>query len=83
MRIPKEDKVKLLIKAYLSLNRNRKVRTKEIADWITNNNFGLNNTAVKAQLITLLVKECSNTKDNLLGDVHIEKMKGVNHIWLE
>ena len=83
MRMSKHTKVSLLIKAYLSLNKGKKVRAKDIAEWITANNFGLNNTSVKAQLITKLVKTANVTGDRMLGEVHIEKDKGVNRLWLE
>ena len=79
----KEGKVKLLVKAYLTLHRNRKCTSKEISEWITINNFGMNNTMVHPNMITRLVKSGIATGDKVFRDVHIDKGPRVNEIWME
>ena len=79
----KEGKVKLLVKAYLTLNRNRKVTAKEISEWITVNNFGLNNTMVHPTMITRLVKSSLHCGDRLFYGVKICKEDKPNTIVLE
>jgi len=79
----KEGKVKLLIKAYLTLNRNRKCTSKEISNWITVNNFGMSNTNVHPNMVTKLVKTGIGQGDRIFRDVCISKGKRVNEIWME
>jgi ribosomal protein L20 len=78
----KEGKVRLLIKAYLTLHK-RKCTSREISDWITVNNFGMNNTSVHPNMITKLVKIGINTNDRMFQDVNINKEGKVNEIWVE
>lgn len=77
----KESKVKILIKAFLTLNR-RKCNSKEIARWINMNNFGMNNTSVHPNLITQLVKHAKRLNDTTLRDVNITKEDGVYVMWV-
>ena len=79
----KEAKCRLLIKAYLSLNRNRKIASKEIAAWINTNDFGMNNTNVHANLITLLVKEGRYSGSKMMKEIMTEKVDGRTMMWLE
>ena len=79
----KEGKVKLLIKAYLTLNRGRKVTSKEISYWITANNFGMSNTMVHPTMVTKLVKTGIGQGDKIFRDVCISKGKKVNEIWIQ
>lgn len=78
----KEGKVKLLIKAYLTLNKNRKITSKEIATWINSNNFGMNNTMTHPNMVTLLVKVAIRQGEQAFKDVHLEKDK-ITQIWMD
>ena len=77
----KEGKVKLLIKAYLTLNP-KKCNSKEISTWINMNNFGMNNTFVHPNMITKLVKTAKTLNDTTLRDVNIEKEGNVYVMWV-
>ncbi|MBO7518569.1 MAG: hypothetical protein J6T31_05605 [Methanobrevibacter sp.] len=77
----KEAKVKILIKAFLTLN-NRKCNSKEISQWINMNNFGMNNTFVHPNMITKLVKTAKTLNDTTLRDVNIEKEGNVYVMWV-
>ena len=79
----KEGKVKLLVKAYLTLNKKRKCTSKEISEWITVNNFGMSNTMVHPNMITRLVKSGIATGDKVFRDVSITKGPRVIEIWME
>ncbi len=79
----KEGKCRLLIKAYLSLNRNRKITSKEIATWINTNNFGMNMTNIHANLITMLVKEGQHSGSKMMKEIKFEKIDGRTRMWLE
>ena len=78
----KQGKVRILIKAYLTLNKNRRVTSKEISDWITVNDFGMNNTSVHPTMITKLVKEGIACGDRLFRDVNLYKDGRVNELFL-
>ena len=79
----KEGKVKLLVKAYLTLNRNRKVTAKEISRWIEGNNFGMSNTNVHPNMIVKLVKTGIRNGDQAFRDVNIERENHTTEIWIE
>ena len=79
----KEGKVKLLIKAYLTLNRNRKITAKEISSWIESNQFGMSNTDVHPNLIVKLVKIGIRNGEPSFRDVHMIKGPKVTEMWLE
>lgn len=79
----KEAKCRLLIKAYLSLNRNRKITSKEIATWINSTNFGMTKTNVHPNLITLLVKEGKYSGSKMMKEIKTEKIDGRTMMWLE
>ena len=81
--VSKDYKVRLLTKAYLTLHKGKHIRANEIVEWITCNEFGLNNTSVTASAIVIMVKFAGARNDKLLRDVNLEKVNGVNEMWLD
>ena len=78
----KEGKVKLLVKAYLTLNKNRKCTSKEIAHFVNSNPFGLGKYDVTSVAVTRWIKE---KKNGFFRHVKMERKDGRNvwHFWVE
>lgn len=75
-------KIRTLIKAYLVFNKGKKCSGKEIADFINTNKFGLAKHNVHpAEVYRMIVG--GNQIGHILYDVKIEKIKNLNHYWVE
>ena len=77
-----DTKVRTLIKAYLSFHKGKKCSSFEIADWINDNGFGLNNYTVNPKRISYYVNSGRHCKTNMLYGVNVEKVNGMNHFWI-
>lgn len=60
-------KIRTLLKAYCSMNKNKPIKCAEVSNWINTNDFGLK-TKVDARYIGVLVKAETN-KSTILGDI--------------
>ena len=80
-KIPKA-KVRTLIKAYLVFHKGKKCSGKEIAEFINTNKFGLATHNVHPAEVSRMVAG-GNSIGHMLYDVQTEKIKGLNHFWVE
>lgn len=68
-------KVRTLLKAYCTMNKNKPITCAEVSNWINTNNFGLK-TKVDARYIGILVK-AETHKSTILGDINIVSRKPI------
>ena len=73
-----EAKVKVIIKSFLLANRGRKYTSKEIADFINNNRFGLGKYEVSNIAVTKWITTTPST--GMLSDINYERGRGKN-VW--
>jgi len=73
-----ENKAKVIIKTFLLANKGKKYTSKEIAEFINNNNFGLGKYGVSNVTIT---KWITNAKPNtILHEVNSDRPTK-KHLW--
>ena len=72
-----ETKCKLIIKTFLLANKGKKFTSKEIADFINNNNFGLGKYSLNNYTVTKWIKSANH---NLLEEVKMDRESG-RHVW--
>lgn len=66
-------KVRLLIKAFLVMNRGKEVNSQEIADWINNNHFGLGQFSVNRQQVNVWIRGNKNQINSIFKELEIRK----------
>lgn len=73
-----EKKVKLIIKTFLTAQQGKKFTSKQIAEFINNNNLGLGNYSVSAWTVTRWLKTASER--SLLSEVKMQRT-GRKNVW--
>jgi hypothetical protein len=77
-----DTKIRTLIKAYLIFNKGRKVTASEIAEFINTNDFSLNQYNLHPIRVSHMINTAKLRKSNMLHDIQVEKIGGVNHFYL-
>lgn len=72
-----ETKCKVIIKAFLLANKGKKFTSKEIADFINHNDFGLKKYSVSQVTIS---KWIISAKGNLLEEIKMDR-ENARHVW--
>lgn len=75
-------KVRTLIKAYLVLNKGRKCTSAEIADFVNNNGFSLNQYSLHPTRVSHMINSAKWNNSNMLYEVNSEKVNGRNVYWM-
>lgn len=72
-----ETKCKVIIKAFLLANKGKRFTSKEIADFINHNDFGLGKYSLHNYTVTKWIKSANR---NLLEEIKMERKDG-RHLW--
>ena len=78
-----DTKIRTLIKAYLVFNKGKKCTAKEIAEWINNGGFALNQYSCHPKVIGYHVNAAKYNVNSQLYGVKVEKVRNLNHYWVE
>ena len=77
-----DTKIRTLIKAYLVLNKGKKCTASEIAEFVNTNDFSLNQYNLHPTRVSHMINSARLRKSNMLHDIQVEKIGGVNHFYL-
>ena len=80
--VDSEYKIKLLTKAYLTLNKDRRVSSREVCNWLNGNNFGLNQKHITAKGLTMLMLKHKDDR-GILRDVNHNLVNGNFRMWID
>ena len=78
-----DTKIRTLIKAYLVFNRGKRCTAGEIADFINNNGFSLNQYSLHPTRVSHMINSARWSNSNMLYEVRVEKVNGRNQYWVE
>ena len=77
-----DTKIRTLIKAFLVLNKGKKYTARQISDFINCGEFHLNQSSVTPHQVTYYINMGKYVPKHILYGVHVEKIQGRNHYWL-
>ena len=78
-----DTKIRTLIKAYLTFNKGKKCTAKEIAEFVNNGDFGLNQYSLHPTRVSNMINSAKYYKSHILSEINIEKINGRNHFWVD
>ena len=79
----RDTKIRTLIKAYLVFNRKKKCTAKEISDFITSNDFGLNRSLCNARVIGHMLRKGMVNRNHILSEVECETVNNLKYYWVD
>lgn len=81
-RVNEKIKTKYIIKTFLCAFRGQKFTSRQIADFIIDNELNSVNTEVNKNAIARMINSDIQF-GSILKDVQVEKINGKNHYWME
>ena len=78
-----DTKVRTLIKAFLVCNKGKKFTAKQIAEFINNGRFALNQSSVEPKTVSYHINCAKYNVKSMLYDVMVEKQYNLNYYWVE
>ena len=75
-------KIRVLIKAYLVMNKGKKCTAKQISEWINANWFGMNRSLVNPNVIGRMINTERYQRSNILSELETEKVNGLSYYWV-
>ena len=77
-----KTKAKWILLTFLICNKGKKFTTKQLADFLIENNLNRSNSELQPNAIARMINSDIQF-GTILRDVQVEKIRGRNHYWME